>query len=77
MAALRETLGRGGGRGLRALPPGAGCLRLSTGAARQSWGRAARDARQIAHHVGNLGFEVTLCRRPEPGPGEADDTQAA
>ena len=35
-----------------------------------------RDTRrQIAHHVGklgDLGFEVTLCRRPEPaGPGNA------
>ena len=32
-----------------------------------------RDVRrQIAHHVGKLGalgFEVTLCRLPEPGPG--------
>ena len=36
--------------------------------------------RQIAHHVGklgSLGFEVTLCRIPEPGPGGTDPTQAA
>ena len=37
---------------------------------------------QIAHHVGKLGalgFEVTLCRLPEPdpGPGQANNTQAA
>jgi hypothetical protein len=42
--------------------------------------RQASTRRQIAHHVGKLGalgFEVTLCRRPEPGPGEADGPQAA
>jgi transposase len=38
--------------------------------------------RQIAHHVGKLGtlgFEVTLCRLPEPDPGPPapGDTQAA
>ena len=36
--------------------------------------------RQISHHVGKLGalgFEVTLCRRPEPDPGETGTTQAA
>ena len=38
--------------------------------------------RQIAHHVGKLGalgFEVTLCRLPEPDPGprQAASTQAA
>jgi transposase len=43
--------------------------------------RRANVRRQIAHHVGKLGalgFEVTLCRIPEPdpGPGQAD-TQAA
>ncbi|MGO9083253.1 MAG: transposase [Streptosporangiaceae bacterium] len=40
----------------------------------------ASTRRQIAHHVGKLGalgFEVTLCRLPEPGPGEAGTTQAA
>jgi hypothetical protein len=34
--------------------------------------------RQIAHHVGklgSLGFEVTLCRIPDPGP--EDGHQAA
>ena len=40
-----------------------------------------RDVRrQIAHHVGKLGalgFEVTLCRLPAPGPGGAGGTQAA
>ncbi len=42
--------------------------------------RQAGVRRQIAHHLGklgDLGFEVTLCRRPEPGPGEAGSTQAA
>jgi transposase len=35
--------------------------------------------RQIAHHVGklgSLGFEVTLCRIPEPDPDGSDPTQA-
>jgi transposase len=35
--------------------------------------------RQVAHHVGKLGalgFEVTLCRILEPGPGETGPTQA-
>jgi transposase len=40
-----------------------------------------RDTRrQIAHHVGklgSLGFEVTLCRIPEPGPDGTAPTQAA
>ena len=44
--------------------------------------RQASMRRQIAHHVGKLGalgFEVTLCRLPEPdpGPGQANNTQAA
>jgi transposase len=36
--------------------------------------------RQITHHVsklGALGFEVTLCRIPEPAPDGPEDTQAA
>ena len=36
--------------------------------------------RQIAHHVGklgSLGFEVTLCRTPDPEPDPAGHTQAA
>ena len=36
--------------------------------------------RQIAHHVGklgSLGFEVTLCRIPEPNPDATGPTQAA
>lgn len=35
---------------------------------------------QIAHHVGKLGalgFEVTLCRLPEPEPADSGSTQAA
>jgi hypothetical protein len=40
-----------------------------------------RDVRcQIAHHVrklGDLGFEVTLCRIPDPGPAGPGTTQAA
>jgi hypothetical protein len=40
-----------------------------------------RDVRrQIAHHVGKLdalGFEVTLCRIPEPQPDGTGQTQAA
>ena len=40
-----------------------------------------RDVRrQVAHHVGkleSLGFEVTLCRIPEPGPDGTGPTQAA
>ena len=44
--------------------------------------RQASTRRQIAHHVGKLGalgFEVTLCRLPEPDPdpGQAASTQAA
>src|SRR5712691_8123893 len=44
--------------------------------------RQASTRRQIAHHVGKLGalgFEVTLCRTPEPdpGPGQANSSQAA
>ena len=36
--------------------------------------------RQIAHHVGklgDLGFEVTLCRIPDPEPAAPGNTQAA
>ena len=40
-----------------------------------------RDVRrQVAHHVGKLGalgFEVTLCRIPDPEPGGTSSTQAA
>jgi len=44
--------------------------------------RQASTRRQIAHHIsklGALGFEVTLCRPPEPhpDPGQAASTQAA
>jgi hypothetical protein len=42
--------------------------------------RQASTRRQIAHHVGKLGalgFEVTLCRLPEPGQGGSGSTQAA
>jgi hypothetical protein len=42
--------------------------------------RRAGIRRQIAHHAGKLGalgFEVTLCRTPEPGPGGPGNTQAA
>jgi len=42
--------------------------------------RQASTRRQIAHHVGKLGalgFEVTLCRIPDPGPGESASTPAA
>jgi transposase len=42
--------------------------------------RQAGIRRQIAHHVGKLGalgFEVTLCRLPEPEPDGTGDTQAA
>ena len=38
------------------------------------------DRRQIAHHVGklgDLGFEVTLCRIPDPEPAAPGNTQAA
>jgi transposase len=40
----------------------------------------ASTRRQIAHHVGKLGalgFEVTLCRLPEPGQDASGSTQAA
>jgi transposase len=40
-----------------------------------------RDTRrQVAHHIGklgSLGFEVTLCRIPEPGPDGTAPTQSA
>jgi transposase len=42
--------------------------------------RQASVRRQIAHHVGKLGalgFEVTLCRTPEPEPDGTGQTQAA
>jgi hypothetical protein len=42
--------------------------------------RQAGVRRQIAHHVGKLGalgFEVTLCRIPEPDPDPTGQTQAA
>jgi transposase len=42
--------------------------------------RQASTRRQIAHHVGKLGalgFEVTLCRIPDPEPGESASTPAA
>jgi transposase len=42
--------------------------------------RQASTRRQIAHHVGKLGalgFEVTLCRIPEPEPGGPASTQTA
>jgi len=38
------------------------------------------DRRQIAHHVGklgDLGFEVTLCRIPEPEPDGTGPARAA
>src|SRR5947207_13648594 len=43
------------------------------------WGHRAAQ-RQIAHSVGKLaalGFEVTLCRIPEPAPDGTDPAQAA
>jgi transposase len=42
--------------------------------------RKASIRRQVAHHVGklgSLGFEVTLCRIPGPGPDGTGDNQAA
>ena len=42
--------------------------------------RRAEISRQVRHHVGKLGalgFDVTLCRIPEPGPGGPGTTQAA
>ena len=42
--------------------------------------RERNTARQVAHHVGklgSLGYEVTLCKRPGPGSGPGEDTQAA
>jgi transposase len=42
--------------------------------------RQANVRRQIAHHVGKLGalgFEVTLCRIPDPEPDPAGQNQAA
>ena len=42
--------------------------------------RQASTRRQIAHHIsklGDLGFEVTLCRRPGPEPDGTAETQAA
>ena len=42
--------------------------------------RRADLRRQIAHHVGKLGapgFEVTLCRIPDPGPDGPGPPQAA
>ncbi len=42
--------------------------------------RQASTRRQIAHHIsklGDLGFEVTLCRRAGPEPDGTAETQAA
>src|SRR6202008_1858572 len=42
--------------------------------------RQASVRRQVAHHVGKLGalgFEVTLCRAPEPEPDGTGGTRAA
>jgi hypothetical protein len=42
--------------------------------------RRADLRRQIAHHIGKLGalgFEVTLCRIPDPEPDGPGQTQAA
>jgi transposase len=42
--------------------------------------RRADLRRQVAHHVGKLGalgFEVTLCRIPDPSPDSPDQPQAA
>ena len=42
--------------------------------------RRAEISRQVRHHVGKLGalgFEVTLCRIPEPEPGGPGNPQAA
>ena len=42
--------------------------------------RQANVRRQVAHHVGklgDLGFEVTLCRIPEPEPDGTGPAQAA
>ena len=41
--------------------------------------RRASLRRQIHHHVTHLeslGFEVTLCRTPDPQPGPADQAHA-
>jgi transposase len=42
--------------------------------------RQASVRRQITHHIGKLGalgFEVTLCRIPQPEPDATGQTQAA
>lgn len=42
--------------------------------------RRASVRRQAAHHVSKIGapgFEVTLCRIPEPEPDGTGDTRAA
>ena len=42
--------------------------------------RQRNARRQVAHHAGKLGspgFEVTLCRIPEPGPDRTGPIQAA
>ena len=44
--------------------------------------RRAEISRQVRHHVGKLGalgFDVTLCRIPEPGPepGGTGNSQTA
>jgi transposase len=42
--------------------------------------RQREAARQVSHHVGKLsalGYEVTLARKPEPGPAAEGDTTAA
>jgi hypothetical protein len=41
---------------------------------------ARQHARQVKHHVGHLGklgYEVTLCRRPQPGPEEEKEQETA
>jgi transposase len=41
--------------------------------------RERNTARQVSHHIGklaSLGYEVTLCKHPDPDPDPAADTQA-
>ena len=42
--------------------------------------RERNTARQVSHHIGKLaglGYEVTLCKLPDPDPGPAEDTPAS
>jgi len=78
---LRSWQGaRGGDGGSQRLLEGLVLPAGGRGVRVRAYERQAGVRRQIARHVGKLGalgFEVTLCRIPEPDPDPTGQTQAA